>query len=176
MKRAAPLPPMDQPRAQFGALPYRLNPDLEILLVTSRGVGRWVIPKGWPVRGKSPRGSAAVEALEEAGVVGEVSKRPIGVYDYVKIMADGAGQDCLVTVFPLRVKARKAKWREQDQRQSDWFDWKRAAALVDEPGLADIIRDFAAALAAAPAAATMTTPVLETETAGLDPARDPEAV
>lgn len=138
------LPPMDSPRTQFAALPYRLNPDLEILLVTSRGIGRWVIPKGWPVRGKSPRGSAAVEALEEAGVTGQVSKRPIGVYDYVKVMADGVGQDCLVTVFPLRVKARKAKWREQDQREWNWFDWKSAAALVDEPGLADIIRDFAA--------------------------------
>jgi 8-oxo-dGTP pyrophosphatase MutT (NUDIX family) len=139
---------MDQPRTQFAALPYRLNPDLEILLVTSRGIGRWVIPKGWPVRGKSPRGSAGVEALEEAGVTGDVSKRPIGVYDYVKIMADGAGQDCLVTVFPLKVKARKAKWREMDQREWNWFDWRSAAAVVDEPGLADIIRDFGAAMTA----------------------------
>jgi 8-oxo-dGTP pyrophosphatase MutT (NUDIX family) len=123
-----------------------LNPGLQILLVTSRGVGRWVIPKGWPVRGKSPSASAAVEAREEAGAIGDVGKKPLGAYDYVKIMADGAGQDCVVTVFPLRVTARKSKWREQDQREWSWFDWRNAAELVDEPGLAAIIRKFGATM------------------------------
>lgn len=143
-----------KPRAQYAALPYRLTPELEVLLVTSRGVGRWVIPKGWPIRGKSRRGSAAVEALEEAGVVGDVGKVPLGAYDYLKIMPDGQGLDCLVTVFPLRVTNRKARWREQDQRQWNWFDWRSAAEAVDEPGLAQIIRQFAEGLAgeAAPAA------------------------
>jgi 8-oxo-dGTP pyrophosphatase MutT (NUDIX family) len=141
--KAVKIPKSAKPRRQYAALPYRLNPQLEILLVTSRGVGRWIIPKGWPVRGKSRRASAAVEALEEAGVVGPVGKTPIGAYDYVKVLDTGEGLDCVVTVFPLRVTEQKAHWREQEQRQSSWFDWRSAAETVDEAALAEIIRRFA---------------------------------
>src|SRR5262249_33662947 len=42
----------------------------EFMLVTSRETRRWIIPKGWPKRGKSPYRSAAREAFEEAGVIG----------------------------------------------------------------------------------------------------------
>jgi 8-oxo-dGTP pyrophosphatase MutT (NUDIX family) len=44
-------------------------------LVTSRETRRWIIPKGWPKKGKSPDHSAAREAFEEAGVVGAIAKR-----------------------------------------------------------------------------------------------------
>ena len=58
---------------------------LEIMLVTSRGTRRWIIPKGWPKRGMPPYDTAAKEAFEEAGVLGKVNKRPIGSYPYDKI-------------------------------------------------------------------------------------------
>jgi 8-oxo-dGTP pyrophosphatase MutT (NUDIX family) len=59
-------------RLQYGALPYRVSSEerAEFMLVTSRETRRWIIPKGWQKRGKSPHGSAAREAFEEAGVVG----------------------------------------------------------------------------------------------------------
>ena len=36
-----------------------------------------MLPKGWPMKGKKPTPAAATEALEEAGLLGKISK-PIG--------------------------------------------------------------------------------------------------
>jgi 8-oxo-dGTP pyrophosphatase MutT (NUDIX family) len=131
------------PRPQYAALPWRRTPDLEILLVTSRETGRWVIPKGWPMKSKSPRAAAAQEALEEAGVEGEVARAPLGAYDYEKILSPGVSRPCRVTVFALAVKRQRDSWREQGQRRLQWFPWEDAAAAVREPDLAGIIRAFA---------------------------------
>ena len=76
-KRALSQPsshePDREPRAQFAALPWRRRADagIEVLLITSRETRRWVIPKGWPIKGKSSAKSAAREAFEEADQKGE---------------------------------------------------------------------------------------------------------
>jgi len=134
-----------KPRGQCGALPYRLNPDLEILLVTSRDTGRWVIPKGWTMKSKTRREAAEQEAIEEAGVEGKTPKTPLGVYDYVKVLRLGDSQLCKVTVFALHVTLQRETWREQALRSTRWFAWEAAAALVQEPGLKRIIARFAKA-------------------------------
>ena len=90
-----------------------MDGDLEVLLVTTRETGRWVIPKGWPMIGKTPRAAAAREALEEAGVVGKPGRRRLGAYNYPKLLKSGATVVCRVTVFPLAVIEQKATWREQ---------------------------------------------------------------
>ena len=70
---------------QYGALPYRFTHGaLEILLLTTRS-GRWIIPKGWPIKGLRPAKSAAREAFEEAGVRGQVRAKSIGLFAYDKI-------------------------------------------------------------------------------------------
>jgi 8-oxo-dGTP pyrophosphatase MutT (NUDIX family) len=96
-------------RTQYAALPFRHNADadVEVMLVTSRDTGRWVIPKGWPVGRKAPHASAAREALEEAGVVGKVGRDSIGTYTYEKRLADGTFVICEVQVFPLEVKHQR---------------------------------------------------------------------
>ena len=137
-----PKPPKPKPRRQFAALPYRFDGVLEVLLVTTRETGRWVIPKGWPMVGKTPRAAAAREALEEAGVVGKPGRRRLGAYNYPKVLKSGATVVCRVTVFPLEVVEQKATWREQDQRETRWFSPREAAEAVQEPGLSAIIRDF----------------------------------
>lgn len=43
----------------------------QVLLITSRDTGRWVLPKGWPMRGRSMAQAALIEAWEEAGVEGQ---------------------------------------------------------------------------------------------------------
>jgi 8-oxo-dGTP pyrophosphatase MutT (NUDIX family) len=139
--RAKPLP-------QYGALPYRLAPDRlasgpEILLVTSRDTGRWVIPKGWPIPAKSRRKVAALEAMEEAGVEGRIAREPLGEFDYLKGLKSGESQACRVTVFALEVTAQRDEWRERAERATQWFGWEAAAAAVQEPGLRQIILDFA---------------------------------
>ena len=83
--------PQSSRQIQYAALPYRAKgkSQLEIMLVTSRGTRRWIIPKGWPKRGMPPYDTAAKEAFEEAGVIGKVRKRPIGSYPYDKILEKG---------------------------------------------------------------------------------------
>jgi 8-oxo-dGTP pyrophosphatase MutT (NUDIX family) len=128
---------------QYGALPYRNGiHGLEILLITSRETGRWVIPKGWPMEGKEPHRAAEIEAFQEAGVKGVIKKKPVGVYPYTKFMPDGSDRLCLVEVFPLRVTLEAVKWREQAERKRAWFKARRAAELVDEGSLARIIEGW----------------------------------
>jgi 8-oxo-dGTP pyrophosphatase MutT (NUDIX family) len=131
---------------QYAALPYRLRADgaVEILLVTSRETERWVIPKGWPMKGRQPHVSAAREALEEAGLVGRTDKEPIGSYRYNKRLKDGAEVPCTVEVFPMEVRLQKKKWPEKGQRTLRWFPPEEAAEAVDEAGLSQAIRNLRA--------------------------------
>jgi 8-oxo-dGTP pyrophosphatase MutT (NUDIX family) len=131
-------------RTQFAALPFRYSEagGIEVLLITSRETRRWVIPKGWPIKGLSPARSAAREAFEEAGLEGVVSDRSIGSFQYRKRMRDGTSVACDVDVFPLEVTRQHESWPEQGQRDIQWFGAKEAAAAVDEPELARMLRSF----------------------------------
>ena len=134
------------PRVQYAALPYRQRGDgsLEVMLVTSRETRRWVIPKGWPIKGRKPHASAAREALEEAGLVGRVGKKAIGTYRYDKRLKSGNAVPCSVEVFPLEVKSQRKHWPEQKERDVRWFAPQEAADAVQETELRDIIRKFEA--------------------------------
>lgn len=137
-------PRMQAPRMQYAALPYRRvgGSALEIMLITSRDTGRWVIPKGWPGSGLAPRQSAAREAHEEGGLVGQIGKQPIGRYHYDKRLADGRSVHCAVDVFPLEVERQLRSWPERKERRTRWFRLEEAAAAVAEPELAKLIRDL----------------------------------
>ncbi len=130
------------PRAQYGALPWRRGEGLEILLVSSRDTRRWVLPKGWPMKGRKPHAAAAREALEEAGVEGRIAKAPIGAYHYLKRMKNGSALPCEVTVFPFEVLRERKNWRERAQRVRRWFAVLDAAEAVDEPDLRAMILAF----------------------------------
>ncbi len=130
-------------RSQFAALCYRIvRGKPEILLVTTRGSGRWIAPKGWPMDGKTPAESAAQEAWEEAGVIGKAHDQCLGLYSYNKTMGRGVGLPCVAMVYPVRVKSLVTDFPEKGQRQRKWFTPKKAAARVQEPELARILRDF----------------------------------
>ncbi|HEX7240155.1 MAG TPA: NUDIX hydrolase [Longimicrobiaceae bacterium] len=131
---------------QVGALVWRRGETLEVLLVTSRESHRWIIPKGWPMRGRAPHEAAAQEALEEAGVTGRIEPRALGTYEYRKRLKDGSIRRCVVTVYPLEAQEERSRWRERGQRKRRWFPAEEAASRVREPEMAAIIRDFAARL------------------------------
>lgn len=148
---AAPPPGRAEPRAagvQYAALPYRLQDGLELLLISSRETGRWVLPKGWPMKGKKAHAAAAREALEEAGVKGKIGKRAVGAYSYAKRLSDGAVLACTVQVYPLAVERQLKRWPEMHQRTFGWFSARQAADQVAEPELALLIERFAASLSA----------------------------
>ena len=133
-------------RLQYGALPYRFSAlgELELLLVTSRTRGRWIIPKGWPIKGLKPQKSAAREAFEEAGIRGEVTTKPIGRYPYDKISDDESGAiPCEVLVFTLKVKQQLKDWPEAREREVRWMKPEDATALIEEDGLRSLVETFA---------------------------------
>ena len=127
---------------QYAALPYRRkrNSHTEVLLVTSRDTGRWIIPKGWPAKGKPPHKSAAREALEEAGVVGRINRRPLGAFSYKKRLKSGKVVICEVQVFVMKVKRRAARWLEKGERKIRWLPRTKAAKTVGDRVLGTIIR------------------------------------
>ncbi len=126
---------------QYAALPVRINGSgqLEVLLLTSRGSRRWVLPKGWPIRKLAPGAAAAREAYEEAGVEGQVRPRTsIGAYHYAKNLEVGQ-LPMTVKVFLLWVERQLPTWPEQAERETRWFSPEVAAGLVAEPELAALI-------------------------------------
>ncbi len=128
---------------QIATLVYRWNVDeLEILLITSRETRRWILPKGWPMAGKTAAATAAREAEEEAGILGHVMKRPLGRYASIKRIGEMA-LPSEVEVYALHFVKQKQKWKERGQRICRWLAAAEAAESVAEPELAAIIRDFA---------------------------------
>ncbi|WP_428332443.1 NUDIX hydrolase [Novosphingobium sp.] len=115
-----------------------------MLLVTSRGTGRWVVPKGNVNKHEAPHMAAAREALEEAGVIGAVSPTALGIYFYDKELASGTVIRAEVRLFPMAVTDELADWPEADQRTRRWFSLAEAAAAVDEADLGALIRSFRA--------------------------------
>lgn len=133
---------IDEVRRQFGALPFRRGEFVEVMLITSRDTRRWVIPKGWPMKGHRPHGTAAREAFQEAGIRGTIETVPIGSYLYVKRGLGGKSWPCTVLVFPLRVRVERDSWREKEERSRQWFSYIEAATAVEEPELRSLILAF----------------------------------
>ena len=128
---------------QVAALCWRRSAKgLRVLLITSRDTGRWVVPKGWPMRNRTEAQAAAREAFEEAGLRGEVSDRSIGIYTYNKVLGPGRKISCAVKVFPLEVREMVREYPETGQRRVKWFSPEKAARRVAEPELKALIRGF----------------------------------
>lgn len=130
-------------RTQFAALCYRMVKNKpEILLITSRETGRWVIPKGWPMEGKTPAECALIEAWEEAGVTGRVTGPCLGLYTYMKAMPNGPDLPCAVMVFPVLVQKLSDDFPEASERRRKWMRRKKAVDRIDEAELSHMMMHF----------------------------------
>ncbi len=129
---------------QIGALPYIVDPGgrTQVMLITSRDTGRWVIPKGNPIPGLASHEAAAQEAYEEAGIRGIPCPVAVGSFAYRKRRRTGRYRELVVQVFPLAFVEQVADWPERHQRDTRWFPLDRAAAAVDEPDLKALIMAF----------------------------------
>ena len=129
-------------KRQCGVLPVRFSPagEVEVLLITSRETRRWVMPKGWPMKGRTAAEAAEIEAYEEAGVRGRTAKKRIGAYHYRKTELSGGARDLKVDVFLMHVQQELLDWPERRERERTWFSAEVAANLVAEDGLARLIR------------------------------------
>jgi 8-oxo-dGTP pyrophosphatase MutT (NUDIX family) len=133
-----------KPIRQVGVLAYRRGPkrELQFMLITSRETRRFTIPKGWQIKGKNEAQSAGKEAKQEAGITGRLGSVPLGEYQYWKRLRS-AFVPITVRVFAMEVGEELSDWRERRQRQRAWLKPEQAAALVDEPALADLLLDAA---------------------------------
>ena len=128
-------------KRQYAAIPIRLSRKgkPKVLLLTSRGTRRWVIPKGWPMQKLSPADCAAREAYEEAGIKGRILRgAPIGRYRYRKSDRTELGK-ITVQVYLMRVKRQLSEWPEQSQRKLRWVKPDQAASMVAERELAILL-------------------------------------
>ena len=136
-----------RPRKQFGVLALRRRGDTAwVMLITSRGTRRWIIPKGNPERGKSGAAVGAIEAFEEAGLIGEVWNKPIGSYLSPKHLPSGKVVTCLIEVYRMDVEQVLDDWPERGQRDRAWYSLDEAAMLVGEGGLVALLLKVGAEL------------------------------
>ena len=128
---------------QVAALPLVKGEDgaRRVVMVTTRGTGRWTLPKGNLMAGLGPHQAAAQEALEEAGLIGRVKKKSIGSYSYWKRL-DSFWVLATVMVFPMAVERRVATFKESGMRLIEEFEFFEAEENVFEPGLKAIIRAY----------------------------------
>jgi 8-oxo-dGTP pyrophosphatase MutT (NUDIX family) len=140
-QKAKTLALQGKPLFQVGALPYRKGKDgrLEVLLVTTRKKKRFIFPKGWKMKGKNKIAAAAQETVEEAGVIGNLHRKPIGGYRYRKRFG-AVSTPVAVTMFAMRVRRQLSKWPEQGERSRRWVSLKQAEACIDHAGLVSFVR------------------------------------
>lgn len=136
------LPIWQRPkRLQVAALCYRETPEgKQVLLITSRDTGRWIVPKGWPIDGLDGAGAALQEAWEEAGVSkADIESDPIGYYDYDKRLNHGLTTPVVAQVYLTHVRNVKDEYPDVNERTRRWFSPAEAAELVAEPDLKEIL-------------------------------------
>ena len=112
-----------------GVLPYRIaGGEARYLLITGRRSGRWIIPKGRHAGGRDTRETALIEGYEEAGLEGEIGRRPLGAF------RDRArnGRNTMVLVYPFRVLRQARTWPEKREREARWFNAEEAIAHVHD--------------------------------------------
>ncbi|HEV7416410.1 MAG TPA: NUDIX hydrolase [Tianweitania sediminis] len=125
------------PALQAGAMPYAIvQNQIAFLLITSRRTGRWIFPKGAVFEGLAPWDSAAQEALEEAGVEGQIETFPIGSYRSVK---HGVRRSVIeVELYPLKVERQHEEWPEMRQRHRHWAILPEVTRLITDKPLAGL--------------------------------------
>lgn len=122
---------------QSAVIPYRIRDHkLEILVISTSKRKRWGVPKGIHDPGKTAQASAANEAMEEAGVLGNVLDVEVGRYSYAKW-----GATCTVHVYPMEVTAvlPPDRWPES-HRGREWLSATAAADRVHQDELKHMIR------------------------------------
>ncbi|WP_071674002.1 NUDIX hydrolase [Nioella nitratireducens] len=131
-------------RLQVAALCYRgQGMEKQVLLITSRGTGRWILPKGWPMKDLGAGEAAMQEAWEEAGVSkGNLCEKAVGTYTYDKALDSGWSIVIDAMVFSIEVEALEDEFPEAHERRRTWVSPSEAANMVEEPGLQSILRQF----------------------------------
>ncbi len=93
------------------------------------------------MKGFKDREAASIEVKEEAGLIGIVEKKPIGSFQYWKRLTD-TFELIETIVYSLKVEGSLPIWKEQAERHVQWMSLADAAVIVDEPGLAHLLKTY----------------------------------
>jgi predicted NUDIX family NTP pyrophosphohydrolase len=135
--------PTPKPTRKSAVIPYRFKNDvLQFLLITpkikegkTQKEKQWMVPKGTIKADIRPAESARIEALEEAGVLGEVLSGPKGFYNF----ETKRGNVQKIYTYFMKVTYVMKNWGEKDQRRRKWVAMENIREYIDEPGLVEII-------------------------------------
>jgi 8-oxo-dGTP pyrophosphatase MutT (NUDIX family) len=116
----------DQARVQVAAVCYRIHNDrLEFLLVQTRRGGHWIFPKGGVEPGLTRSQSAALEALEEAGVHGSIEEAPFAEYAIPqRKMEEGSHDESTIAAYLCAVTWLTSP--HEANRNPSWFSPEKA--------------------------------------------------
>ena len=129
---------------QSAVIPYRFEgAQLQVLVVASSKQRHLVVPKGIQTPGMTAQTSAAKEALEEAGVLGDVGDESLGSYQYTKW---GATVTCVVYPMHVTEVIPEADWEER-HRGREWLSAADAAERLKQPELRPMVFALAERLA-----------------------------
>jgi len=117
---------------QAGAIVVRESGDEpQLLVITNKAKDRWLFPKGTIRKGESPEEAAQREALEEAGVEGELLA-------YVgATLAEEDDERVRVNYYLLRELARGDA---EDDRVVRWCAAAEAIELLSSPALRELMK------------------------------------
>jgi adenylate cyclase len=114
----------------IGVLPYvRSKKTIQIMLITTRGSSSWIFPKGQAMRGKSNEEVSRIEALEEAGIKGEITGNPL-LIPYQK----GAAEISML-LYPMEISNVDKNWIESKERERKLCPPHRAYNMIAQKGL-----------------------------------------
>ncbi len=126
------------PRLEVGVLPYLFDGGrTRVVLITSRGKGHWILPKGHPVKGVPNADQALVEAFEEAGIVGRV-----GPFDPIEVLRGSGSRTRSLRLFPMHVRHLADRWPEDICRRRRVLSPRKAIELVDDRAIARALEQF----------------------------------
>ncbi len=125
-------------KKQYGVIPYLMNGGKQphVVLITSRGNGDWIFPKGNPMKKLSLVCSAELEAWEEAGVKGKVEKKEYTISFLHR------GERMEIIYYPMRVCDVLDKWPEMDERDRKIVSVDKAGRMLSHKELQDCLQKW----------------------------------
>ena len=115
------------------AIPYRITSAgrPKFCMITSKAKKAWIFPKGTVDGDETIEETALKEALEEAGLRGELDPMPLGSFSRTK-----SGCEIHTYVYLMRVDGVEEVWPELDERSRRWRSAEKAMEKLGKPYLA----------------------------------------
>jgi 8-oxo-dGTP pyrophosphatase MutT (NUDIX family) len=126
------------PKLRVGALAVRSHKGrLQVAIVTTRGSGRWIIPKGRRERGMEDHEVAALEAFEEAGVITSHS-----AHEPLQVCLKGRRKTHLM-IHVLHIDRLLTRWPERRERHRRLVELEDLRKWIQSRRLRRAVRDLA---------------------------------